>query len=124
MKQTLAFLALLCACSIAAHSQVHNTISSSPGTGCVAIAVGPKATTVAIAITGTWSGTLQPEVAVQGQAPATTQVTPTTSSTAASTITANGIYTTTVRGFDSFLLCGNTVATGTANVFLNISTAP
>jgi hypothetical protein len=124
MKQAFAAW-LLCLLSAVAAAQVTGAIpSTGGGAGCVQISVGPKGSSVGITVSGTWSGTLQPEVSIQGQAAANTQVTPSTSSTAASTITANGTYFTVgVAGADTFLLCGNTVASGTANVFLNISTA-
>jgi len=90
---------------------------------CAVISVGNRVSTVAINVSGTWSGTLQPQVAIQGQAAANTQVTPSTSSTAQSTITGNGIFTSSVSGYDTFQLCGNTVSSGTATVYLNVSVA-
>jgi len=75
--------------------------------------------TVGIQVTGTWSGTLQPQVSIQGQAAVNTQVTPTGSSSGQSTITANGLFTISVAGVTNFYLCGNTVASGTAVVYLN-----
>jgi hypothetical protein len=96
--------------------------STGGGASCVSINVDAQAT-VAIQVTGTWSGVLQPKISVQGQSPANIQVTPSTSSAVASTITANGVYRVSVAGGSTFLLCGNTVASGTANVYLNASTA-
>jgi hypothetical protein len=104
----------------AAFAQVSGTITS---TQCVQIGVGANSATVAVQIAGTWSGTLQPQITVAGGSPANTQVTPSTSSTAQSTITANGIYTAGVAGASSFQICGNTVASGTASVILQISNA-
>lgn len=71
---------------------------------------------IAINISGSWSGTIQPKASIAGQPSANVQVVPSTSTTPASTITANGLYTATVAGFQSFQLCGNTV-TGTATVY-------
>lgn len=92
------------------------------GTGCVSIGVTGQSTvamTLAYTASGShWSGTIQPQVAMQGQAAANVQVTPSTSSTAQSTITANGVYVANVAGYDLFLLCGGSV-TNTAAVFLN-----
>ena len=79
--------------------------------------------TVGIQVTGTFSATLQPEVSVQGQSPQDIQVTPSTSSTAQSTITGAGIYTAKVSGFDTFLLCVTSYASGTATIYLNATTA-
>lgn len=104
-------------------AQVTGTIPTSPGTGCVNISVGEGVATIGIQVTGTWTGTLQPQISVQGQAAANTQVTPSTSSVAQSTITGNGAFTAGVAGYSTFLLCGNTVNSGTANVFLNATKA-
>lgn len=89
------------------------------GTGCVAVSVDGQAQ-VAMNISGSWSGTIQPEAAIAGQSAANVQVTPSTSSTAASTITANGLYSATVAGYQTFFLCGNTV-TGTATVYFSVT---
>lgn len=78
--------------------------------------------TVGIVVNGTWSGTLQPEASIQGQTRFNVQATPSTSSTPQSTITADGGYVVSVAGWSTFVLCGNTVATGQANVYLNPST--
>ena len=99
---------------------VVGSISSSPGTGCVNVDVS-RISTVGIQVSGTWSGTLQPEVSVAGQPAADAQVVPSTSSTPQSTITANGVYVAKVAGASTFLLCGNTVASGTASIYLNPS---
>jgi hypothetical protein len=79
--------------------------------------------TVLVKVSGTWTGTLQPEISVQGQPADNVQVTPTNSSTAQPTITANGSYYAKVAGGSTFLLCGSTVTSGTANVYLNPSPA-
>lgn len=90
------------------------------GTACVDANVEGQSQ-IAITISGTWTGTIQPKVAVRGQAAANTQVVPSTSSTAASTITANGIYTSTVAGYTTFSLCGNTVSGGSATVTFSVT---
>lgn len=75
--------------------------------------------TVGINVSGSsWSGTIQPKVIADTDANATAsnaQVTPYSSSTAQSTITANGDYSASVAGATWFQLCGNTV-TNTATV--------
>lgn len=73
-----------------------------------------------IQITGTWSGTLQPKGAIAGQSAFNLQMTPSTSGTAQSTITANGGYSTSVAGYSLFEVCGNTVSSGTAKVYLQL----
>lgn len=99
--------------------------STSP---CATIAV-PQQSTVGISVTGTFSATLQPKVAMTGRdgstagAPQNTQVTPTTSSTAQSTITTAGMYKSAVGGFDTFLVCVSSYASGTATIYLNTTTA-
>lgn len=89
---------------------------------CAIVATDERAT-VGIYVLGTWTGTLQPEASILGQAAFNVQTTPSTSSTAQSTITADGAYVVPVAGYSSFLLCGNTVSSGTANIYLNASAA-
>ena len=120
---SLVALAALSPPALLAQSQVSGTIPSAGG-GATCVSINATAqSTVGIQVTGTWTGTLQPEISIQGQSAQNTQVVPSTSSTAASTITANGVYTARVAGGTTFLLCGNTVASGTANIFLNATTA-
>lgn len=89
------------------------------GTDCIYVSVDGQSQ-AAMYVSGTWSGTIQPKASISGQAGANLQVVPSTSSTAQSTITANGLYTATVAGFQTFVLCGNTV-TGTATVYFSVT---
>lgn len=75
--------------------------------------------TVGIQVVGTWSGTLQPQVSIQGQVPANASVTPANSATAQATITADGVYSTSVAGYTTFLLCVSSYSSGAATVYLN-----
>ena len=99
--------------------------STSP---CATIGV-TQQSTVGITVTGTFSATLQPEVAMTGRdgstagTPQNTQVTPSSSSTAQSTITAAGAYKAAVGGFDTFLVCVTSYASGSATIYLNASPA-
>src|SRR5580698_4344891 len=93
--------------------------SSSP---CATVSVQDKTSTVGITVNGTFSLTLQPEVAVAGQAAANTQVTPSTSTTAQSTITAAGVYSANVGGYTTFLVCITGYVSGTATVYMSVST--
>lgn len=100
------------------------TIKSSTSP-CATIQVTNQAT-VGIQVTGTFSATLQPEVAIIGRdgstgTPQNTQATPSTSNTAQSTITAAGNYTASVAGYDTFLLCVTSFVSGSATIFLNAS---
>jgi hypothetical protein len=95
------------------------TSTSSP---CATITVSAQST-VGIQVTGTFSLTLTPEVSIQGQAPQDAQVTPSTSSTAQSTITTAGAYRASGAGYDTFLLCPTAYTSGTATVWLNASPA-
>lgn len=92
-------------------------------TQCATIGVSPAAAVVGIQATGTWTGTLQPKGTIQGQSAFNVLIFPAASATSASTITANGAYFAVVSGYSTFQLCGATVATGSASVFLNISQA-
>lgn len=78
--------------------------------------------TVAINVAGTWTGTIQPQGALLGQAAFSLLVTPAASVTPQATITANGAFVVGVSGLSLFQVCGNTV-TGTATVYLNGSSA-
>lgn len=107
---------LLCACFAHGQSITPFTLT---GTGCQSIPVDARAT-VGIYVSGSWSGTIQPQVTLAGQPPVNAQVKPSTSTTAQSTVTANGAYTAGVSGYSTFVVCGATI-TGTANVFVNVS---
>lgn len=85
---------------------------------CVTQGLSISTSVVGIQVTGTWTGTLQPQVSVSGSY-VNTQVTPSTSNTAQATITANGVFYSNVGGATSFQVCGNTVGSGTATVFVN-----
>jgi len=124
MKHTLlrlgwiTWLGLFLTCG--AFGQISGSITS---TQCVSVDVSQTGSTVGIQVTGTWSGTLQPQITIQGNAPVNTVVTPVGSTTSQSTITANGGFTAAVAGASTFQVCGNTVGSGTATVFLNRSQA-
>ncbi len=79
--------------------------------------------TVAMYVFGTWTGTLQPQGTIQGQAAFNVQISPSTATTLQSTITGNGAFVGSVAGYSTFQLCGNTVASGTAKVYLQVSTS-
>lgn len=79
--------------------------------------------TVSIDVSGTFSATLQPEVALSGGTAGNTQVTPSTSTTKQSTITAVGKYTAAVGSWDTFLVCVTSYSSGTATIRLTASQA-
>lgn len=97
---------------------VSGSIPSTAGSSCVTLNVDGEGI-VGISVTGTWSGTLQAQVAIGGDAAQNVQVTPYSSSIAQSTITANGAFTANAVGATQFQVCGNTVSSGTANLKLN-----
>lgn len=72
---------------------------------------------VGMVISGSWSGTLQPEFSIGQAGYINATATATASGVNASTITANGGYSSSVSGFDNFELCAQSV-TGTATVTL------
>jgi hypothetical protein len=118
MKKLLFALLFLAASPPILFGQNSGTITSTQKV-CVD-ALGDKST-VGIQVTGTWTGTLQPQVSLQGQAAANSQVVPSTSTTPQSTITGNGVFYANVGGAGQFCIVGNTVASGTATIFLNAS---
>lgn len=110
----------LCAFALAlappAFSQSSGTITTSSASNACPSLDASRMATVSIQITGTWTGTLNPQIAVSGSnSPQATQVTPSNSSTPQTTITANGVYYTSGGGV--IYVCGPT-STGTANVYL------
>jgi hypothetical protein len=115
MKTLLAVLLLSAALSVQCLAQ-SVTVT---GTGCASISVTSRAT-VGWQPTGSWTGTIQPKVSIAGQTAVNTTATPSTSTTAAATVTANGGYTTPVSGYTTLLFCGNTV-TGTATIYYVVS---
>jgi hypothetical protein len=127
MKQTLmrwACLVGLLSGSLAYAQTNGQTVNSGSitSTQCVSVDVTQRST-VGIHVEGTWTGTLQPSVAMPGSLATkdNIQVTPGTSSTAQSTITANGFYQARIAGTATFFLCGNTVSSGTASITLYAS---
>jgi hypothetical protein len=91
-------------------------------TQCASISADQKST-VFLQVTGTWTGTLSPKASIGGRPSFAIQVTPAASSTPQSSITADGGYYARVAGYTFFQVCGNTVATGTARIYLNASPA-
>lgn len=81
-------------------------------------AIAPASATMGIVVTGTFTGTLQPEVQVGNNPAANTTVTPAGSTTAQSTITASGTYTSSVGGFTTFQICATAWTSGTATIYL------
>lgn len=91
---------------------------------CAPINVNPQTTsTVGINVTGTFSATLTPQVVIAGQSAVNTNVYPYGSSTAQGTITASGAFFSPVAGIDKFQVCVTGFTSGSATVYLNVSTA-
>jgi hypothetical protein len=116
------WLVLLTLC-IPAMAQRYGPFSINGNSQCVLVGVSSSSSSTAvISVSGTWSATLQAEVQVQGAPYANVQVTPSTSSTAQSTITANGSYSAPVAGYDAFQVCSTAYTSGTAVIYINITT--
>ena len=109
----LSYLGLLCLLSITALAQ-NSSSGNITGTQCVTIAVTNRGV-VGLQVTGTWTGTIQPQVQIAGSGYVNIQVLPSTGAGAVSNITANGAYQANVSGYDQFKVCGATVS-GTATV--------
>lgn len=90
------------------------------GTQCATVQTNGQATVAFQVVGATWTGTIQPQVAVDGLAYVNSQVTPAASSTPQGTVTANGAYFLNVAGYSQFQLCGATV-TSTATIYINVS---
>lgn len=115
MKKILLVMVALVASAFGQQFPVTGTIT---GSQCKNLSVANRGT-VAIQITGSWSGTIQPQVQLGSGGYVNWFVYP-ASTTSQTTITANGVYQSNVAGFDNFQICGNTV-TGTAAVQINAS---
>ena len=123
MKKALWAVLLLC-CGLAQGQKSGpfnlNTQGTSGSASCAVISLNPAtSSTVVINVSGTFSLTLQPAVQVQGQAVENVQVTPSTSTTAQSTITAAGAYYANVGPVNNFQVCVSAYTSGTAVVYLN-----
>ena len=90
---------------------------------CATITVSSQsAATVGIVVSGTWSATLTPQVIIAGQAAANSAVYPYGSTTSQSTIAANGAFNSPIAAADKFQVCATAYTSGTAVVYLNVST--
>jgi hypothetical protein len=119
------FLFLLFACFALGpplHAQnVQKAFVLTAANQCASIVTAGQAT-VGIQVSGTWSATLQPQVSIGGGTATNTTTTPIGSSTAQNTITANGVFTSSVAGMDNFYLCVSAYTSGSINVVIAIST--
>lgn len=99
-------------------------IINSSTSSCAQISIASdRSSTVTIDVSGTFSATLQPSVAMAGQAAHNVQVTPTTSQTPQSTITAaGGFQALQISGWELFQVCVTSYVSGTATIYLSIST--
>jgi hypothetical protein len=113
-KFTLILLLGLALASVAWGQASGSITTTSTATNCPSLDASRMAT-VAISVTGTWTGTLTPEISVGGNAAQTTQVVPANSSTTQTSITSNNVYYAAGGGF--VMVCGPTNS-GTANIFL------
>lgn len=120
MHKILLFLGLLFAAPLIAQSTgpFVLTATTSP---CAQIATADRYATVGIQVSGTFSATLQPSVTIQGQPAANTTVIPVASTTPQGTITAAGTYLASVAGVSTFQVCASAFVSGTATVWLNVS---
>ena len=126
MKHALIFglLLLLCSfvCSADSFGQSFGPYSIT-ATGCTKPIQISGYATATYYVEGSWSGTIQPQVSVAAQAPVNALATPAASTSTQGTVTASGAYFSSVSGYTFFVACGNSV-TGTATLYINISTAP
>ena len=98
------------------------SVNSTATANCPAISVGDNAT-VGIHVEGTFSMTLQPQIAIGGRAPSNTTVYPYGSTTSQGTITAAGDYNTSVAAASTFVMCASAYVSGSATIILTVSPA-
>ncbi len=123
IKQFLVFVVFMLAISpVYADRSVTGNITS---TQAVTVLTDNQATAT-MTVTGTWTGTITPQLTgADGTTLSTATLTPIPSAATVTTITANGQWQLpSVAGFKSFRLLGNTVSSGTAVVTITASPAP
>lgn len=98
--------------------------TASAGAGNCATYRAQNNSTVGIIVSGTWSGTLTPTLNIFPSRQVNKKVTPVDSSTAQSTITANGGYIANIGGFTQFQICATAWTSGTAVVDIFATPAP
>lgn len=114
MRKVMLFLLL--ACALAQAQQTIGALNQSATIKTQGYA------SLGIQVTGTWSQTLTPQVSIDGTNWVATQVTPSASSTAQTTITANGVYSVPVAGYKFFQLTATGYVSGTAAVLYSANT--
>lgn len=100
-----------------------DTISSGGITSNQTVTVSTQgASSVFIVVSGTWTGTLQPQVSYDGTNWVNISVVPSNpANISVTTITSNGQYDIPIGGINQFRILGNTVATGTATTHVEAS---
>lgn len=88
----------------------------------VAMDVLPYAT-IAVQVTGTWTGTLQTECTVDGGTYTALRMTPTDTTTVVTSVTANGLWTVPVAGCQTARVRATATVTGVAQVTMSSSIA-
>lgn len=125
MRKLILALLLLMASHLAraqAQGPFYISVAGTNGASCAQISVGQDAT-ISISVTGTWTGTLTPQVTIYPNPPVNTVVFPVGSNTSQATITANGIYSAQVAAMSTFQVCATTLSSGTVVVYLQGSNA-
>lgn len=105
--------------------QVQKGLSTTtcPGDGCVTLGV-QGLNSVGVQVTGTWSATLTFEASLDGVTYATFSMTPSNSTTTATTTTGNGVWRATIGGMVSFRVRASAYASGTAMVTIQGAALP
>lgn len=119
-RDILLFCSLIIFCALFAHGQSFGPYTIT-GTQCATVDATQKGT-AAFQIIGTWSGTIQPAVAIAGQAAVSTSASPVLTFAPQANITANGAFYSNISGYSVFQVCGASV-TGTATIYINVSSA-
>lgn len=131
MKRILQCAAATIILAIAALAQnqpvTGNITTATAGAGnCVSVRA-QNNSSVGIIVSGTWTGTLTPNVQISTASSAPTiakKVVPVDSSTAQATIAANGGFIANIGGFTTFNVCATAWTSGTATVTLFSTPAP
>lgn len=121
MKRLLWILSFVLLASSAAGQSTNISTTTCPGSGCVDFNVAQQGS-IGIQVTGTWSGTLTFQASVSGgigDSPTlftSVLVLPAGSTTAVSTTTSNGVWSTPVAGYTTVRVVFTSYSSGTATV--------
>lgn len=122
-KRLLFFLSFLFLFPLVSNAQLIST-TTCPGAGCVDLSVGGQGS-IGIQITGTWAGTItfQGSLGSSSGTFVSLLVVPSTSTTAVTTTTGNGVWSASIAGYNTVRVVFTAYTSGTASITRRTTTA-